>query len=46
MSTFTIIAALIAILVLIWAVWFVIGLLRYVLSGDYDVDKRLENISR
>lgn len=46
MSTFTIIAALIAILVLIWAVWFVIGLLRYVLSGDYDVDKRLDSINQ
>ena len=46
MSTFTLFAVLIALLVLGWAVWFVIGLLRYVLSGDYDVDKRLENISR
>jgi hypothetical protein len=46
MSAFTILAALIALLVLGWAVWFIVGLLRYVLSGDYDVDKRLENISR
>ena len=46
MSAFTLFAALIALLVLGWAIWFVIGLLRYVLSGDYDVDKRLENISR
>jgi len=46
MSTFTILAALIALLVLGWAVWFVVGLVRYVRSGDYDVDKRLQNISR
>ena len=46
MSAFTIFAALIALLVLGWAVWFVVGLVRYVRSGDYDVDKRLEKISR
>ena len=46
MSAFAILAALIALLVLGWAVWFVFGLVRYVVSGDYDVDKRLENISR
>ena len=46
MSAFTIFAALIALLVLGWAVWFVVGLVRYVRSGDYDVDKRLQNIGR
>jgi hypothetical protein len=46
MSAFTILATLLALLIVGWAVWFVIGFLRYVLSGDYDVDKRLENISR
>ena len=46
MSAFAIFAALIALLVLGWAVWFVIGLLRYVLSGDYEVDKRLDSISQ
>jgi hypothetical protein len=46
MSAFTLFAALIAILVLGWAIWFIVGLVRYVASGDYDVDKRLENISR
>ena len=46
MSTFTIFAAFIALLVLGWAVWFVVGLVRYVRSGDYDVDKRLQNIGR
>ena len=45
MSALTILATLLALLVVGWAVWFVIGFLRYVLSGDYDVDKRLENIS-
>ena len=46
MSTFNIFAVLIALLVLSWAIWFIIGFIRYIRSGDYDVDKRLENISR
>ena len=46
MSAFTIFIALVALLVLGWAIWFIIGFLRYVLSGDYDVDRRLDNISR
>jgi len=46
MSAFNIFAVLIALLVLGWAIWFIIGFVRYIRSGDYDVDKRLENISR
>ena len=46
MSAFNLFAALIALLVLGWAIWFVIALIRYVLSGDYDVDKRLDSISQ
>lgn len=46
MSASTIFTALIALLVLGWAIWFIIGLVRYVRSGDYDIDKRLQKISR
>lgn len=46
MSAFHIFAALIALLFAGWAIWFVIGLVRYIRSGDYDVDKRLQNISQ
>lgn len=46
MSAFTIFVTLIALLVLGWAVWFIIGLVRYVRSGDYDVDKRLQKVSQ
>lgn len=46
MSASTIFITLIALLILGWAIWFIIGLVRYVRSGDYDIDKRLQNISQ
>ncbi len=36
----------IAMLVGAWAIWFVIAFVRYIRSGDYEVDQRLDNISR
>lgn len=36
----------IALLVAAWAIWFVFAFVRYILSGDYQVDQRLDNISR
>ena len=46
MSASTILTALIALLVLGLAIWFIIGLIRYVRSGDYDIDRRLQKISQ
>jgi len=46
MSALTVIAILIALPILVWAVWFVIEFIRYIVSGEYEVDKRLRNISR
>ncbi|MFZ5903199.1 MAG: hypothetical protein ACOYZ8_06590 [Chloroflexota bacterium] len=46
MSTFTAFAILIALLVLGWAVWFVIEWLRYAFSGEYEMDKRLREICK
>ena len=46
MSAFTIFGTLIALLIIGWAIWFLIGLIRYIRSGDYDIDKRLQNISQ
>ncbi|MBI3340124.1 MAG: hypothetical protein HY022_08340 [Chloroflexi bacterium] len=46
MSTFTLIAILIAALFLGWAVWFVIAMIHYIASGQYEVDKRLRDICR
>ncbi len=37
---------MIALLVAAWVIWFVIAFVRYILSGDYQVDQRLDNISR
>jgi hypothetical protein len=45
MNALNILFAFIALLVLLWAIWFVTGLIRYVRSGDYDVDKRLQEVS-
>ena len=43
---FTVLAVLIATAVLSWAIWFVIELIRYVASGEYEIDKRLRDIGR
>jgi hypothetical protein len=45
MNALNILFGLIALLVLLWAIWFVIGFIRYIRSGDYDVDKRLQDVS-
>ncbi len=46
MSALTLISILAAILVSGWAIWFVIELIRYIVSGEYEVDQRLRNIGR
>ncbi|MFZ5886021.1 MAG: hypothetical protein ACOYYF_01000 [Chloroflexota bacterium] len=46
MSVFTILIISAAALILIWAVWFVIAMIRYIASGQYEMDKRLRDICR
>lgn len=46
MSAFTIFLLMIFLLILGWAVWFVIEWLRYILSGEYNIDKRLRDICK
>lgn len=46
MSAFTIFMLVILLLILGWVVWFVIEWLRYVLSGEYHIDKRLRDICK
>jgi len=46
MSAFTLFASILAILILIWAVWFVVRFIQYIASGEYEVDQRLRNIRR
>ncbi len=46
MSTFTLIVILIAALFLGWAIWFLIAMIRYIASGQYEVDKRLREVCK
>jgi hypothetical protein len=46
MSALTLIAILIAALLIGWAIWFVIELVRYIVTGEYEMDQRLKNIGR
>ena len=46
MSPFTIILSLPALIILVRAAWFVIEFVRYLVTGDYETDKRLQDISR
>jgi hypothetical protein len=36
----------VAILILIWAVWFIIRFIKYVSSGEYEMDQRLRDICK
>ncbi|HMM99676.1 MAG TPA: hypothetical protein PKC99_11755 [Anaerolineales bacterium] len=46
MNAFTIFLLVIALLVLSWAVWFLFEFLRYLISGEYHIDKRLRDICK
>jgi hypothetical protein len=46
MSALTLIAILIAILMLGWAIWFIIRLIQYINSGEYETDQRLRQICK
>ena len=46
MSALTIFTSIIATLILIWAIWFIVRLIQYVGSGEYEMDQRLRNICK
>jgi len=46
MSAFTILVTFIAVLILIWAVWFIVRLIQYIGSGEYEIDQRLRDICK
>ena len=46
MSALTILGISVSILIVVWAIWFIVRLIQYVFSGEYDVDKRLNDICR
>ena len=46
MSPFDIFILMIALALLSWALWFLLEFLRYLLSGEYRIDKRLRDICK
>jgi len=46
MSAFNIFTITNGTLILLWAIWFMVRLIQYVRSGEYETDKRLQDISR
>ena len=46
MSALTIILTLLALGILGGGIWFVIEFVRYIATGEYETDKRLQDISR
>ena len=46
MLVFTMIAYILAALVLTWAFWFIVSMILYIRSGQYDTDKRLREICK
>ena len=45
-TVLTAFAILLAFLILGWAIWFLIEFIRYVRSGEYEIDQRLRKIVR
>ena len=43
---FTIFFILIALLILCWAFWFVMEFVRYIVTGEYEMDRRLKQFKR
>ena len=46
MFVFTMIAHILAALVLTWAFWLIVSMMLYIRSGQYETDKRLREICR
>jgi hypothetical protein len=46
MSVFTILIAALGILFLVWALWFIVSMIRYIRSGRYEMDQRLREICK
>ena len=45
-TLYTILLVQIAILALAWFIWFLIEFIRYIISGEYEIDIRLNNFKR
>ena len=46
MSPFDIFMSIIALALLSWALWFLLEFLRYLISGEYEIHKRLRDICK
>ncbi|MCL4273155.1 MAG: hypothetical protein QY328_00350 [Anaerolineales bacterium] len=46
MSVFTILIAALGILFVVWALWFIVSMIRYIRSGRYEMDQRLREICK
>ena len=46
MNAFAVFLLVTALLILSWAVWFLLEFLRYLISGEYHIDKRLRDICK
>lgn len=46
MSIFTILLILAAASMIVWAVWFIINMIRYIRSGEYEMDQRLREVCK
>ena len=46
MSLFNMLASSMAVLIFIWAIWFLLRLIQYIASGEYEMDQRLREICK
>lgn len=46
MSVLTLFTSIIATLILVWAVWFIVSMIHYIRSGQYEIDQRLRDICK
>ena len=46
MSIFTLINIFLFALMILWALWFIVSLIRYIRSGHYQIDQRLRDVCK
>ena len=46
MSIFTTLTLFVFALMILWALWFIVSLIRYLRSGQYQIDQRLREICK
>jgi hypothetical protein len=46
MSIFTFITMFLFALMVLWALWFIVSLIHYIRSGQYQIDQRLRDVCK